>query len=203
MGRQEAGHARKEIKLQRFCVSARPWWWWRAGTREERARLQPGFCQPPLPPPPLPRGEAALSLLASGSQACGSVGPAAQAEGARAEQERGRIPQPRAGPSTATASRSPRATGPAPSRCICQGLLLFSKCISRPEPPPAPPLPAGLSLRALRWRRTRPAGSASVVDRPQASGQCLVMRGGCGSRARKLIKCGRRDSRRLALLGVL
>lgn len=31
--------------------------------------------------------------------------------------------------------------------CSRLGLLLFSKCISRPEPLPAPPLPAGLSLR--------------------------------------------------------
>lgn len=52
MGRQEAGRARKEIKLQRLCVCARARpWWWRAETREERARLQPGFCQLPPPPP--------------------------------------------------------------------------------------------------------------------------------------------------------
>lgn len=50
-------------------------------------------------------------------------------------------------------SRSLRAVGTcgrfSALPCIRQGLLLFSKCISCPEPQPAPPLPSGLSLRAL------------------------------------------------------
>lgn len=118
----------------------------RGGGGQERARSgpgsRPGFAG-------RRRREAALSLLASGSQACGSVGPAARAEGAQrgsrsaaASLSRGRGP---ARPPPPGATEPP--WGPAPSRCICQGLLLFSKCISRPEPPPTPPLPVGLSLR--------------------------------------------------------
>lgn len=66
LGRGEAGQARKK-KVQRLCVCARV----RGGGRQGRARSgpgsSPGFAS-------LRRGEAALSLLASGSLACGSVG---------------------------------------------------------------------------------------------------------------------------------
>lgn len=125
----------------------------------------------------LPWGAAALSLLVSRSQACGSFGPAAGAEGAGLHPH---TPQPPAAGGVPRGHQLPSwslgAVGTLDRSsalpCFRQGLLLFSKCISCPEPPPAPPLPVGLSFRApLRRRRTRPAGSAPAVDRPQASGQ--------------------------------
>lgn len=144
--------------MQRLCVRA-------------QAALQPGFCR--LPPP---RGSA-LSLLVSRSQACGSVGPAAGAEGARlyTTPSRGRGP---AWPPTP--SRSLRAVGTCDCLSGCPASARASFCLASafhaPSPArPAPPLLVGLSLRALRWRRTRPAGSAPAADRPQASGQRLVL----------------------------
>lgn len=119
--------------MQRLCVRARA----RGGGGQERARSGPGSS--PGFAGRRRRGEAALSLLASGSQACGSVGPAAGAEGARAGE---RLHPPAAGGAPRGHRLPPPGAterqGPAPSRGVRQGLLLFSKCISRPEPPPAP-----------------------------------------------------------------
>lgn len=72
-------------------------------------------------------GEAALSLPASGSQACGSVGPAAGAEGVRAaaaaSPSRGRGP---ARPRPPAASEPP---GPAPAPC-CPAAAGASFCLA-------------------------------------------------------------------------
>lgn len=91
------------------------------------------------------------------------------------EQQWPHPPQLRAGPCAATASPSRRAVGTcnrAVLPCGRQGLLLFSKCISRPEPPARPAPPRGPEFaRAQHWTRTRPADSASAADRPQASGR--------------------------------
>lgn len=79
MGGVEAGQATKEIKLQLalcVCVRVRA----RGGGRQGRASSglasSPGFAGRRR------HGEAALSLPASGSPACGSGGPASRAEGA-------------------------------------------------------------------------------------------------------------------------
>lgn len=111
------------------CVCARA----RGGggqSLRERPRSSPGFCRPP----PLPPRRLLFSLPASGSQAW-QVGPAARAEGAS---RGGRFLQPRAGLGAATASLS-RAAGTrvrAPAALRPPHFLLFSKCISRPEPQP-------------------------------------------------------------------
>lgn len=91
MGGTEAGQARKEIKSQPvLCVCARERARSGGGQGRARSRLgsSPGFAGCRC------RGEAALSLPVSGSQASGSVGPAARAE----ERERSLAAGSRRGP---------------------------------------------------------------------------------------------------------
>lgn len=127
--------------MQRLCVRARA----RVGGGQERARSGPGSS--PGFAGRRRRGEAALSLLASGSQACGSVGPAAGAEGARAGE---RLHPPAAGgaPRGHRLPVPPSGRDPRPPAVSARASFCLASAFHAPSP--RPPLPAGLSLRALR-----------------------------------------------------
>lgn len=147
-----------------LCVCARPRWR-RAGALAGEAAFQPGFCRPPPPPPQ----EGLLFLSpASGSQACGSVGPAARAEGR--EPRRPLPPAARRGPARPPPPGAARAAGPE-SAPGCPAAALASFCLAVHFTPRAPACPAGAAGLSLRGRSAPEDEEGGEERRPESSAQ--------------------------------
>lgn len=144
LGRAEAGRARKEIKLQ-----------WRARVRAPAVVAAGKGVRGAVPAPArvfLAAAAASVGwlLFLYGSLGQRHVAVLARTPGLKEREPEQRPHLPAAGGALRRHLPEPQSSGTgaqATLPCGRLGLLLFSKCISRPEPFPAPPLPAGPSLR--------------------------------------------------------